>query len=37
MAFHGDPDALEIVERLTGETVNIWGSLYRSSKAKGRS
>lgn len=37
MASHGDPDAIEAVERLTGEKVNVWGSLYRSSKVKGPS
>ena len=35
MACHGDLDAIEAVERLTGEKVNVWGSLYRSSKVKG--
>ncbi|MGC0810393.1 hypothetical protein [Pantoea agglomerans] len=35
MTFHGDPDAIEIVEKLTGEKVNVWGSSYRSSKVEG--
>ena len=37
MARHGDPDAIEAIERLTGKKVNVWGSLYSSSEAKGRS
>lgn len=37
MACHGDPDAIEAIERLTGEKVNVWGVLYRSSKVKGQS
>lgn len=27
MAWHGDPDAIEAVERLTGEKVNVRGRL----------
>jgi len=37
MARYGDPDAIEAIERLTGKKVNVWGSLYSSSEAKGRS
>lgn len=36
MAWHGDPDAIEIVERLTGEKVNVRGSSYCSSKVEGQ-
>ena len=35
MAWHGDPDAIEVVERLTGEKVNVRGSSYRSGKGEG--
>lgn len=34
MALHGDLDAIEIVERLTGEKVNIRESSYHSSKVE---
>jgi len=37
IVYHGDPDAIEVVERLTGEKVNVWGSLYCSSKVEGQS
>lgn len=37
MARYGDPDAIEAIERLTGKKVNVWGNLYSSSEAKGRS
>ncbi|WED69205.1 hypothetical protein PJ912_03655 [Pectobacterium colocasium] len=32
MAWHGDPDAIEVVEKLTGEKVNVRKSSYRSLK-----
>lgn len=34
MAWHGDPDAIEIVEKLTGEKVNARGHSYRSCKVE---
>ncbi len=36
MAWHGDPDAIELVEKITGEKVNVHGSTYRSSKVEGQ-
>jgi hypothetical protein len=30
MAWHGDPDAIEFIERLTGNKVDVKGSSYRS-------
>lgn len=37
VASHGDPDAIEVVERLTGEKVNVRKSSYRSLKGKSNS
>lgn len=34
MAWHGDPDAIEVVERLTGDKVNVHGRSYRSCKVE---
>lgn len=36
MAWHGDPDAIEIVERLAGEKVNVLGCTYPSSNVEGQ-
>lgn len=36
MAWHGDPDAIEVIERITGEKVNVRGSSYRSCKIAGQ-
>jgi len=37
MAWHGDPDAIEDFERLTGEKVDVHGRSYRSFKIEGQS
>jgi len=34
MAWHGDPDAIEVIERLTGDEVDVKGRSYRSLRAK---
>ncbi len=34
MAWHGDPDAIEVVEKLTGEKVNVRRCSYHSSKVE---
>ncbi len=36
MAWHGDPDAIEAVERLTGEKVDSRGRTHHSFNVKGQ-